>query len=274
MNRRFAAVLVPLLGLSLAACTDDPPTIGSSTSGIKAGNYTFTTTLPGDSVAKGVVDSPSHAASVDFETLVDKDAKATISYRVVGTDRFVKITTGASEANEQLEALRALGGTGPDAEKFNEGVQATADMFSGKKWLKLDLTKVKAEDLQLNADDPDVAGVAALLAGATTTKGDDKSITGTVDLTGIKGDSQILGKSAFEGLDPTQGKAIPYVATLDKDGRLTKLVLDMPKVTNTPAGKWTVDLTGYGSSAKPEVPPAAEVDDAPDSAYEMLNGEG
>ncbi|MFI5932871.1 hypothetical protein [Actinoplanes sp. NPDC051494] len=273
MNRRFAVVLVPLLGLGLAACTDEPAdpktALVESTSGIKAGVYRLAVTMPGDTSAKGVMHFPSHSAQVTMVATEDGTA-GTVDLLTIDKDRYTKLTTDMGELNEQLESLKALGTGDVESKKLTDGFQAMVDMFSGKTWMKLDMTRVTSKDLNLTVDNPDFVGVTGLL-GTATAQRSGETITGTVDATTVKGDTELLGESAFEGLDPTQGKVIPYEATLDAEGRLAKLVLDVPKLTDTPAGKWTVEFSEYGAATQPQAPPAAEVQEAPDSAYEAFN---
>ncbi|MFI7597186.1 hypothetical protein [Actinoplanes sp. NPDC049681] len=279
MNRRFAAVLVPLLGISLAACTgDDQPSdpkaaLVASTSGLKAGNYSFTASMPGDTSAKGVVHIPSHSASLDLDT-VDDGTKGKVQFRIAEPDRYVKMTMDMGETAKQLEGLSALRGDDPRTAKLTEGLQAMMDLFSGKQWLRLDMSKVKSEELKVSIDNPDLTGATGLLGGVATAERKGDVITGTLDVTKVSGDSQLFGESAVKGADPAQAKAVPYEATLDDEGRLAKLVLDMPKTGDSPAGKWTVEVSGYGKASKQEAPPAAEVKEMPQSAYDMINGKG
>ncbi|OJF09657.1 hypothetical protein [Couchioplanes caeruleus] len=277
MNRRFAAVLVPLLALSLAACTgdDDKPAdpkaaLVASTSGLKGGDYSFTASLPGDSVAKGTVHTPSKTASLDFDS-VEEGAKAKMQFRITDPDRYVKMTIDMSEAVKQAESLAALGDD-PQSAKVIEGLKAMIELFSGKQWLKLDMAKVTNDDFKIGIEDPDLTGAAGLFGGVTTAERKGPVITGTLDATVVKDDAHLLGTSVFKGAEPAQAKAIPYEATLDVDGRLTKLVLDVPKTTDAPAGKLTMEVSGYGAAAKQDAPPAAETKEMPESAYEMING--
>ncbi|WP_067508413.1 hypothetical protein [Actinoplanes sp. TFC3] len=272
MNRRFAAVLVPLLALGLTACTDDkadPKTaLADSTSGIKAGNYTFSVTMPGGSSGKGVVHSPSKTAAIDFVSATE-EGKGEMNFRFVDADRYLKLKVDMGETAEQLQSLQDVGDD-PESAKLRDGLKSMVDMFSGKKWLRLDMSKVTSKEFNLQQDNPDMVGVSTLLGAAATAEGD-SPIKGTLDATTVTDDKGLFGKSSFEGLDPAAGKAIPYEATLDSEGRLTKLVLDVPKLKNTPAGKWTAEFTGYGSAAQQQVPPAAEVEEAPDQAYAAIN---
>ena len=64
--------------------------------------------------------------------------------------------------------------------------------------------------------------------------------------------------------------ALPFTATLDDDGRLTQLVLDMPKAGDTPAGKWTLDISGYGAQAA-QTKPTGKVTEMPASGYAAVN---
>jgi hypothetical protein len=52
---------------------------------------------------------------------------------------------------------------------------------------------------------------------------------------------------------------------------LTSLELDMPKTAGTEAGKWTLNVTGYGEQAQQDKP-TGQVQEMPASAYETLNG--
>ena len=51
----------------------------------------------------------------------------------------------------------------------------------------------------------------------------------------------------------------PYTATLDTQGRLTKLVVDLPESEKHEAGRWTLEFSRYGSVPAHRPPPAAEV---------------
>jgi hypothetical protein len=274
MNRRLAAVLVvPVVALGLSACTSADPKkeLQESTSGLQAGNYSFSVAVPGGSSAKSVVHKPSHTASIDYVSKT-KDGDGTINLRFVEPDRFMKLTADLGDSAKQLQAMQAGGGNDPADAKLIQGLQSMVDMYSGKTWMKVDLSKVTANaQMKIDFANPDLTGISDLVKSAATAERDDDVITGTLDVTAAGDDTHVLGKSMFEGVDATAGKSVPYEATLDDDGRLTKLVLDMPKTSDAEAGKWTVEVSQYGSAAQQEAPPADQVQEAPDSVYEMLN---
>lgn len=279
MNRRFAAVIVPLLALGLAACSDDKAdqpadpkaALIASTSGVDAGNYSASVAMPGGGAATAVVHAPSKSAALSTEAVVEEGQKGKVDILFVDPNRYVKMTMDMGESAAQLESLKELGQGDPESAKMLEGLQTMVDTFSGKTWMKLDTSKVK-ENTELGFDfaKPDVAGLGEIFAGVGTAERKDDVITGTVDVTSVKKDAGLLGESNFDGVDAAAGKAVPYEATLDDEGRLNKLVLDMPKAGDTPAGKWTLDITGYGAATAQTEPPAAEVTEAPDTVYESL----
>jgi hypothetical protein len=285
MNRRFAAVLVPLLGLSLAACAgadgvnkaevaatpaDPKAALAASTAGLKAGNYSFTATIPGGTEAKGMVHIPSHSASLDM-TIEEDETKGAIQYRIVEPNRFMKINMDLSEATGDLAEMEEMADASPEMKKMVDGLKAMTEMFSGKYWMRVDMSKLKATDMQVNLDDPDLIGAAPLLAGAVTAERTGSAITGTLDTSALTGNSHMFGDEALDGIAADKAKALPYEATLDAEGRLSKLVLDVPKAGDTPAGKWTVNYTGYGAATEQKAP-TGKIKDMPKDAYDMLNG--
>jgi hypothetical protein len=287
MNRRFAAVLVPLLGLSLAACAgadgvneaevaatpaDPKAALAASTAGLKAGNYSFTATIPGGTEAKGVVHIPTHSAALDM-TIEEDDTKGTIQYRIVEPNRFMKINMDLGQSAAEIREMEEMAADSPQMQKMVDGLKAMADMFGGKYWMRVDMSKLKATDMQVNLDDPDLIGAAPLLAGAVTAQRTGSAITGTLDTSALKGNSHMFGDEALEEVAADKAKALPYEATLDAEGRLSKLVLDVPKAGDTPPGKWTVNYTGYGEATEQKTP-TGKVKEMPKDAYDMLNNKG
>lgn len=286
MNRRFAAALVPALVLALTACggksgapadvaatpADPKQALVASTSGIKAGNYSFSAHSPDGTDAKGVVHIPSRSAALDM-AIEDDGSKGSIQFRIVEPSRYMKMTMDLGKSAQDLSELEAMAAENPEMKKLADSLKAMSELFSGKHWMRVDTSKLKAEDMQISIENPDLVGVVQLTDGVVTAERTATGIKGTLDATKVQGDEQMFGEDAFDGLAPEKAKALPYEATLDDQGRLATFVLDVPKVKETPAGKWTVDFTGYGAAVKQEAPPAAEVKEMPADAYKMLNGE-
>lgn len=86
------------------------------------------------------------------------------------------------------------------------------------------------------------------------------------------------GADNFDGPDATEvkdmdeaAKTLPFAAKLDDQGRLTHLEVTVPAVDDTPAGKWTIDVTGYGAQ-QAQGRPAGPVKKMPAAGYQMFNG--
>ncbi len=277
-RRKLApVVLAAALGAGLTACggtsaggdaaapVDPKAAIAASTTALDAGNYAFTATTPGGADASGAVHAPSRSATLEMVS-TEKDAEGTFSFRFVGTDRYMKLTFDTSELTGGLDGLD----TGsPEVAKMVKDLEKMVDMFSGKTWLHVDVTKVKqGDDLTLDPENPDLTGATTLVDAVVTAQGDARTVTGTLDATELGDDHGPWAAADFTAMGE-KAKALPYTATLDDQGRLTRLVLDAPKAGDVPAGPWTIDITGYGTQVEQEKPANAE--EMPDDAYDMIN---
>ncbi len=279
-------VLAAALGATLTACggsggstaageaaappADPKAAITASASGLNAGDYAFTTATPKGDKANGAVHKPSKSATLEMVT-TEKDAAGTISFRFVDTDRYTKMKMDTAELKGTLKEIEDLGTSTPEMAKMVKGLEDMVEMFSGKTWMHVDATKVKdGDDLTLDLANPDLTGAGALVGSVVTAQGDARSVTGTLDATKLTDDNGPWDAADFTAMGET-AKALPYTATLDEQGRLTKLVLDAPKAGDVPAGPWTIEITGYGAQAAQEKPAKGEVEEMPADAYEMLN---
>ncbi|WP_432986917.1 hypothetical protein [Dactylosporangium sp. CA-233914] len=142
--------------------------------------------------------------------------------------------------------------------------------LDGKKWLKVDPSKVKNSDMISAADVKDPTGLSVLptlVTQATTTDG--RSFTGTLDVT--KESFALVDKDALKGLGDL-AKAVPFTATVDDKGYLTSVKVSVPAYSGTKADNVTITYTGFGAPVLAPTPAASEMIDAPESAYSLLNG--
>lgn len=248
-----------LVGLALAGCSSDnkdsgtpaaakpaaadPKTVfASSAGGLTKGDYAFTAKAPG-AEQSGAMDVETKSGAVKA-VLDSEGAPFTYEVRFLDTDRWMKLS-----------------------------VPGAPEPFSGKSWMHFDGTKVKgdaAKDLDVDASHPDILHITELVAAAATVQGDAHAMTGTIDGTKVVGDDGLVSAAALADAGAA-AKAIAFTAAVDDQGRLTSLELDMPKTSDTEAGKWTLNFTGYGTQAQQEKP-TGQVQEMPASAYEMLNG--
>jgi hypothetical protein len=142
--------------------------------------------------------------------------------------------------------------------------------MSADKWMHMDASKLPANNsLGLNAGEFDPSGAAKFLnAVATAESVDGKTITGTLDLTKAVGAAGIDDKD-IAGMGE-KAKAVPFEATVDDEGRLTKLAIDMPAYGGDQAQKITVTYSDFGSPVQATKPGADEITEAPETIYGTL----
>jgi len=136
----------------------------------------------------------------------------------------------------------------------------------GDKWMHIDKAKVKPGSVL--TVDPNSIGVEHYVKGVVSAeKSGDTEIKGTID----------LAKSAPVGVDagdianlPAAERIAPFTATLDGDGRISKIVIMMPKVGQFPASALTTTFTGFGAAVEVAKPAAAQTVEAPDLIYQFL----
>jgi hypothetical protein len=237
-----ATLTLPLavFGCAQKDATKDQPAdpraaLAASTSGLTTGDYAFTEAMP-DAQLKGVVHLPSKSATVSVDSHA-ADGAGKFELLQVEPDRWVRMS---------LDLDSMLQGADPN-----------------------DPAIKNVQDLNLDMSHPDVTGAGQLLSGVVTAQGDAHDITGTLDATKAGDDLDGFDSDDIKAMGAA-AKALPFTAKLDDQGRLSHLELTVPKAGQTPAGKWTVDVTGYGAQ-QPLTKPTGTVKEMPSSGYEMLN---
>jgi hypothetical protein len=162
----------------------------------------------------------------------------TVATRVLGTDMYMKMDMGDA----------ALPGMDP------------------KSWMHLDIAKLPANNsLGLKPGEFDPVGAAKFLrAVATAEQVDADTIKGTMDLTKADGAGGIEGKT-LQSLG-AKAKAMPFEATVDGEGRLSKLVLDMPAMDGEPAQRFSVTYSDFGTPVEVSKP-TGKITEAPEAIY-------
>ncbi|GIM95715.1 hypothetical protein [Paractinoplanes toevensis] len=259
-----SAALAGLLGFALTGCgtsTDSDTAGGTSTAAattapadpktaliaslkeLKTGNYALRVDSPETKVT-GSVHVPSKSGALKMDVTSDGSS---FTMELVGAapDRWVRISSSDAAIQQLL---------GSD----------------GKTWSHIDTSKVaKGGGLDIDVTNADLLGVEALLQGVTAVKGDARTIAGTIDATKVNADDGFLDDDAIKAMG-AGASSLPFTATLDGQGRLTKLVIDAPKAGDTPAGKWAYTISGYGEQ-KAQTKPAGAIKEMSAKQLEMLN---
>lgn len=231
-----AAGGTPAAAATTTVPADPAARLKASTKEIEAGNYRFE--FKGGALSgKGYVHKPTNGTKLDM-AYDDPQLKATAELRVADSATLARISVGG---------------------------QAVA---GGGKWLKLDLTKATESELLAYIADADVPGGGQILATATDVVEKNGALTGMVDLAKPQGIPS-LDEETLDAVSRSVNR-VPFSATLDAQGRLTKLVLDL---VGPSAGKLSTlefTYTDYGNVTPDAAPAAAETVDAPADFYDQL----
>lgn len=230
--------------LALAACDNDPDPASAPSASAPAVSLPSDPAKAVDAAADRLVSEPFKLkfSSIGSEATGAVDAKgkvseidtllqngATINVRQFGTDQFVQVT------GDTAGALHATPG----------------------KWMHIDTKGLPAGN-PLSPERNQAASGANLLKTATSVRLDKPgSYSGQVDLSG-GGASQL--PSAIGG----KLKAVPFTASLDGQGRFTKLVFDLDSVVSG-AGQLASSYYDYGVPVNVARPAAGDTVPMPDA---------
>lgn len=257
-SRVIAVAVAAVLGVAAAGCdgSNNQPSPGGSTPAsatpqAKEAKAVLTETIPhfeqeafaftmlaldpDTGEVKGSGGSDPQAENRDV-TLVQSQGgqKITLRYTIIGTKRFLTLA----------------------------GVPG----IPGGKWMRIDASKI-GPNADRGLSELDLPGNAAKVFNAVVDAEDAGGgrYTGTIDLTRAR-ESMIATDDDLTRL-ADRAKAVPFEATVDDQGRLTR-------VTLTPdPGKDSFEMTftDWGKPRSPTEPPADEVTEAPSFVYEIFN---
>ena len=109
---------------------------------------------------------------------------------------------------------------------------------------------------------------ATFIRGVVTAeKVSDTEIKGTIDLGQAAPKIVPASEIAKLGAD---AKKVPFTATLDGQGRISKIVINLPKLGEAPAGDLTTTFTDYGAPVTVDAPLATDTIQAPETVYLFL----
>lgn len=188
----------------------------------------------------GEMDPPSKAGKLTM--VATAEGKMTINNLLSGTDLYMKMDIDGS----------ALPGMDPD------------------KWMHLDTTKLPATNwLGIRPGEFDPVSATKFIGAANEVKRTgDNTFTGTLDLSKTGGAMGITDKDITDA--GAKGKAVPFEATTDAEGRLTKLIMDMPAMGGEDPIKVNTTYSDFGAPVSVTKPGADEVTEAPATTYEMF----
>nr|BFE62679.1 hypothetical protein GCM10020063_072050 [Dactylosporangium thailandense] len=178
--------------------------------------------------------------------------------------RQARLDSVASGVKFSLEGIVLGGGE----RYFRTSIPAAG--VSSKKWYRFDRTKVTRTEIIGLFETKDPTSSQDFVARVARARLEDGGkITGTYDLT-RGGDLGLADQAGLTALGD-RAKAVPFVVTLDAQGRLASVRVTVPAYAGAAERTLTVDYRDQGKPAQVTVPKAAEVAPANAAVYNLLN---
>lgn len=260
MRQRLVTGLAVVVGvaLSVTGCTTAPGTGGGSTT--KPATEVLT-----DAVTKTTGQSFKYTLSYGTAVSGDGYQDATGA----NATRNVTFTDAASGLKIKANVVLAAGLL---YAKIDLGAITSSIPGLGgiaNKWLAVDKAKVGTTGLAASlVPTAESVNAATFVSGvATAERVSDTEIKGTIDL--AKAAPKFIPTTEFSKLTAEQ-KLVPFTATLDSQGRITKMVLKMPALASLPAVDLVTSYSDYGATVEVAKPPAAETVPMPETFYLFL----
>ncbi len=254
VRRRLALTMIATAALAVAGCASNSHALPSRTemspkdalmaavADLGQISYAVEVTESADDRREaGTVDPRKRTGTINTSGLAD-GMPASIDAVLVSPDIWIKVDLGAA-ANQQY-------GIPP------------------KSWMKVDASKIsKGKALPFDlANLGDALDLGGLLAGVTAHRSDTHTLTGTIDLTRATGVSAPDPAAVARAGD--RARAVPFQATVDDQGRLTRITVDGGSADPNLAVR--ISFSDYGTSADVSRPNDNEIAPTPDSVYQLL----
>ncbi len=235
-------------GAASGVPTDAKQALLDSTREIGNGNFRFDLAADQTSVS-GVVHKPSRGA--ELRTALGgpgSDLAMNFDLIYIEPDSWVKVTFNG-QAADSVPALKNYAG----------------------KYMHLDPTRASGvRDLKFDFDQLDPAGSEALTKAVVDVKqSGTREYSGTIDLTKAT-DARMINQALLSALGP-KASALPFTASLDPQGRLSKLTIQVPATAQTKPQSLAVTYSDYGAATAPQKPPAGQIQEAPPELYKLFN---
>ena len=245
---------------------------------LAAGNYTYARTdsdSPGSTVGARVHLPGSALVEVGHTRYLRTGGKHYLRQNLWGDQ--------AGEARAKTDATLA----DPDAPREELAVarfyRDNWAILAGETWTVIDPGRLSGAGLPTlpSAAQPDVTGVGALAGAAVTAARSGDTITGTLDATAVPDGGTLLRADPVDYFFGPQAKALPFTATLDAQGRVTRFVVQTPEPSGHSeapdpgaapepmARTITITVSAYGATGEEPAPTGARP--MPAHLYEFLD---
>jgi hypothetical protein len=260
---------------SFSSPDDGHSALTASVTALAAGNYRFSRS--GRHTVDGTVALPGGAALTVRNT--PRDGFPAAAVITVGDEHFMKWDLFDGASKESQAKWDATIAAGKDADEVRQArlFRTWLPVLSGRVWAPYDpavITTVPVPTLP-TTQKPDVTGLSDLLQGVTSARRTGDTISGLLDATKVPEGQGLFGAEPVADLLGPDASAMPYTATLDAQGRLTNMTVEVPEVALSPSAaadpspepgaapmfpgfKLIIKIADYGTAtvpAKPAVTP-------------------
>lgn len=269
-TRRLAGAGLGLLATAafgMAGCTEGgtgaaPGASASSASGSPEASATGGTT--GSDAAAALAASTTDLGSTSFKITMSAGTALSMTGAVdppngVGS---TTLNVGAGSGTVKVQTLLV----GQDLYLKLGEASASA------KWMHVDVSRLpEGANIGIRPGQIDPANTERLLRSTTEVRQiDARTFAGTLDLTRAVGFTGV-SKITIDGYGEA-AKTVPFRASLDEQGRLSSMTVDLPAAAGQQAQPLEVRYTDFGAAVTVTKPTAAEVTEAPESVYTTLGG--
>jgi len=212
--------------------------------------------------------SADHLDTTSFAVDVVSGKSLNIKARMDSPKQLGELVMNAAAKEQTLKMVTRL--IGSDVFVRIEGVQLPG--VDARNWMKVDPSKISSGfQVGFAPGQNDPGGSSRMIKAINTAEAlPDGRYKGTIDLTKAGTGTGLSFSSAdISGLG-AGASAVPFLASLDQQGRLTSLQLDLPAVTNGKAAFIDVTYSAFGQAFKVDTPPPAAVVTPPDSIYQFF----
>ena len=256
MRHRWTLAVVGALLFGAAACTNAPASPGPSASAPNG--------LDALTAAAAKTNGQSYQFAVSYGTTLTAEGVATGD----GAATSVKVTF-ADPASGVVAKIDGLVLKTAVYAKLDLGPAGTLVGISPNTWIHIDPAKASGAGRLGIAPGQDIFGPDTYIKAAKTATVDNPTqISGTIDLakTSLPGVATTDIPAAADG-----SRVLPFIATLDDQGRIVKIVVKVPPIgTAVAAADLTSQYSDWGTKVDATPPPAAQTVEAPALIYTFL----
>jgi hypothetical protein len=258
-NRRLAIVglaLVTALGLAGCGTAGDDATVQTPPSGAAAPAADIGTGLETELVA-AATKLAQDTVKVEMEMAGAMSMTGVMDPKATTADMAMKLGAGTGATDVKLIQVK---------DDLYLKFTGSLSKVVGESWLHIDAASLKAGSNfnPLQGNDP--AGAKALVEAMTNVqKVGDSGYRGTLDMT----KAERFNKDSLKALG-AEANAVPFTATVDGQGRLTSMNIEMGSVM-AGAGTMKTTYSDFGTKVDVKAPPASQVKELPANMSGLLN---